>query len=257
MKVKILYKTQEDKKILEKFLKVINNDLYDSKDENIKKFYENIELTDDKETCYKNENIIYFLDFYDFPNKSDKNEICKRLLELIDLYTFFYTNKRDDDFDDSYFNTNLYFFYDYMGEIEARKILKLPFDMPKDKSNLFEIGLLTFSNDKDINKNNDLINGYYYNREIIISKFEDIIGKGSFMELNHLLFHLIYNYDEKKIYPSYELYNTLSMLKEYFYKSLELNQNIKDDDKEIMRERFNKLYSELSEGHSFKHYEKR
>lgn len=252
--VYLIYKGEENKKVLENTLVDINNYLYktDSKLEELNKKISLIDYNSinnkellkriDKynvETYEENDNR-----YYSFYNK-DYYTLVK---QLIGLTTSLHSERENSKF--------FYIFYDSLITEVCDKITNIKTERTM-LNKMTNFALIVFSNRYNLSKDNDLLKGFLYDQKSIEDKYDRLMGEGSFDKLNKLC------YDEEIHHSFYldvsprEFHQIMTYLRRYFYKNMSKQDNLSLHEKNDMVIRFNSQYRELKDSVELIEYKKK
>lgn len=250
----ILYKGKVDKFTIEYDIRRINKLLYKNSEEALKKFYKNVtlinhlyftnsdlllEINNDSYYIHNDGNNLYYK-FYDL-SKNDVRSI--ELRSIIQMYTYINSNK-----DDSIY---LNLFYDEFNNYIYNKLSN------KEETDIFadisRLGLIAFSNNVNIYENNDLVKGFLYDRKYPQTKYEDVMGKGSFERLNRYGTDIRLSYAlNNEILPEKIYLSLLDDLKKYFDEKMKNKIDISLGDKSLIISSFYELYNKLMDDYKTK-----
>ncbi|MBR4830685.1 MAG: hypothetical protein IKZ96_02850 [Bacilli bacterium] len=122
---------------------------------------------------------------------------------------------------------------------------------PREKSILDDIGnfgLIAFSTHYNIHDGNNLEEAALDDREFIRDLFDHVMGDGSFNEINVYAERINLDYRlNKHNVSSFEFNSIMNALRTYFYKYMEDNDIISEEEKEKMITRFEDEYARLIE----------
>ena len=257
-----IYKGLKEKEQCQEYFFKINKILYKGNGKRLREFYSKVSFVDysnfnDGELLGKidNEKDCLYTTFGDFYYKLYDNVLKKEhetdISRLVSVYTHVIACTDEElkliaitGQDLSSFD----FFYGEMDQKISNKILNIP-NVPSYNKELIELALIAFSNNKNIKKDNDLMNGYLFDRKKTKDKYEKAMGKGSVQRLNYffnsLVFSSVDNSFPESIYLAF-----LSELRIYLHKSIKDNVSPRDESEIIIN--FEMLYRKLVEHYTNK-----
>lgn len=241
-KYKIVCKTDEEKALILSNILKINNFVYH--DDNLEDVYRKITFVNysdidkkiindfERSTTVDFKDGLYFM-CYDLDTIGKKESTIKTIMDLI----IFCKSGNDDK------NFCELFYYSF-----GLRLLDSFLDKEHERDMLDEIsdfGLVVFSNELDVNKNNVLMHSFLHDRTLLPFIYDSVMGTGSFKDLNEIGDKLVLDFSlNNRNISDYEFNYIMSSLKDFFYKRIE-SIDLYSVKKEAMIKRFEEEYSKL------------
>lgn len=241
-----IYKKRDAKKRIESDISRIYRYIYDDND--LEKLQDKIRVINyssikNQELLYKLEETKYMVSdkdnnlYYKLYNKEMMDNQSEYLIDIIRMITFFHSGDE---------NTNYFHLFFDLLNIKIYNELsnnKMKSDILDEISDL---GLVAFANNSNIKKDNDLINSFLYDRDLIKSIYDETMGEGAFDLINQNSFMLIVDYALNNKNVSDNEYRTVvDNLRDYFYRKISLANNISQEEKDTLIKKFENTYNDL------------
>ena len=174
----------------------------------------------------------YYYKFYDLNDNEKQNDAFRDIYQIVVcLHSGNQNTKTFGIFHDVLLNE----YFNEMCEIKSHDIL----------DDITELGLLAFSKSYDYKKDNDLIYTFLYDKKLIKSIFEEIMGENTYDEYNNYCNMVYFDYIlNNHNVSNYEFNKIMEGLKKYFYKKID-TLDIPVNEKNAMIIRFNHKYQDV------------
>lgn len=248
----IVFKNSIDKENFMKNITNINNTLYDGNDVILNKFYTNVKFinfdsidnkiidsfNDDYINCIE-DNIYY--KFYDikYHKVTDFS-----LGDIINLYTSTISYSKEKLYSIAKYGDESNDSFGFFGKV-SRFYESLINNVDNKDDDILNLGFLAFSNRVNTYTDNDLLNGYLYDRKGFKDKYEKIMGEDSLARLNYYQKSITITLIDSNSIPKIEYLGLLEDLRKYFLINMSKKDNISLQEKNTMIINFNSLYTKL------------